>query len=99
MSAGAAVLLSSPIILSLFLPNDWVTSEWAENLLAPTYPGLLAALETGPFWGMFTGGPHSEDPRGFFVVVFILNIAILWTALFYVFKLIERFTKWRKEQQ
>ena len=96
--AAAAVLLSSPVILQFFFAKDWVSSRWAGVLLAPSYPGLLAALEIGPLLGPLVGGLHSGDGRGFWVAVFVLNTLILWSFLVLVLNLIERFTNWKRNQ-
>jgi hypothetical protein len=90
--AGVAALLSLP---GLLVANG-MKSKWLETPLFLSYPGLLAAIIFGPFTGQSV---HSGNPIGFFVVIFVLNIAILLTALLFVLNLIERFTKWRKEQE
>jgi hypothetical protein len=92
-----AVLLTSPVLFlaTHVVEPKWLESKWAVIVLNFSFPGLLAATMIGPFAG---GGVHSGRPIIFIIAVFILNIAIFLTALHYILKLIERFTKWRKEQ-
>jgi hypothetical protein len=87
VGVGVAFLLSAPL---MFCASGMRVAVWFGNLaLDLSMPGFLGATLIGPLAQV---GVHSDHPRMFWSLVFVLNIAILWIALFFVLNLIERFT-------
>jgi hypothetical protein len=90
---GTAFILSASLVLAV---SGMRFEAWFGNLaLAFSMPGFLAAGIIGPFAGLSV---HSDHPRMFWALVFVLNVFILWTALLIVVNLIERLMNRKKRE-